>query len=131
MSESNDVRGLEDQVHGLPTLDLTSMMGTTVPPDFEFEQVFGDIVMCEIIDENEHGEVQRGGIWLKQEITEKLWRRGRVLLKGPKCTGLDIGDEVAYPSDKGIPMVTLNKKKYIFLNMERLFGKLRKLPLKV
>jgi len=119
-------RGQEDEVKGMPGLDLTSMQGTTVPSEFEFERVFGDIVMCEYIDENEYGEVYRDGIWMKQEITQKLWRRARVVLKGPDAPiGLCEGDEVALPSDKGIPMVSTNKKKYIFVNAERLFGKLK------
>jgi len=119
------VRNQEAEVHGLPTLNLDSMMGTDMPTDFEFEALFGDIVMCEIIDENENGEVNRDGIWIKQDVTRKLWRKAKVVLKGPKCLELEIGDIVAYPSDRGIPMVTANKTKYIFLNMERLFGKLK------
>jgi len=126
IGDNNNARGIDDEVHGLPSLKLDDMMGTSVPSEFEFDAVFGDIVMCEIIDENEHGEVIRDGIWVKQDITKKLWRRGRVILKGPKCIELEVGDEVAYPSDRGIPMVSSNRKKYIFLNMERLFGKLKK-----
>jgi co-chaperonin GroES (HSP10) len=120
-------RGQQAEVNGLPSLDLAGMGATSVPSDFEFEGVFGDIIMCELIDENEHGEVMRDGIYVKQEVTHKLWRRGKVVLKGPQCTELEIGDEVAFPSDKGVPMVSTNKKKYIFLNMERLFGKLKPL----
>ena len=125
-----EYRGQDAEVNGLPSLNLSSMQGTSIPTEFEFSAVFGDIVLVELIDENEHGEVYRDGIWIKQEVTHKLWRRGQVVLKGPKCVDLNIGDQVAYPSDKGLPMVSANKKKYVFLNMERLFGKLKPIKIK-
>lgn len=120
-----EARGLEANERGLPPLSLDNMGQTSIPQDFEFEGVFGNILMCEAIDENDHGEVLRNGIWLKPEVTQKLWRRGRVILLGPDCKGLAVGDHVAYPSDRGLPMVSVNKKKYIFLSMDRLFGKLK------
>ena len=122
---SKEQEPLTAEVHGIAPLNLDSMMGTDLPNEFEFTGVFGDLVMCEVIDENEHGEVWRNGIWVAQDVTKKLWRRGRVTLKGPLCVGIEVGDEVAYPSDRGIPMVSLSRKKYIFLNMERIFGRLK------
>ena len=121
-------RGQEAEVNGYVPLDLDQMSNNDVPNEFEFEGLYGDIIMVEIIDENEHGEVYRDGIWLKMDITQKMWRRGKVKLKGPQCYDLEIGDEVAYPSDKGLKMVKSAGASFVFLNMERLFGKLK--PLK-
>jgi len=97
---------------------------TSVPSDFDFDRVLGDIVMAEIIDENEFGEIMRNGVWVSQDITKKLWRKAKVYLVGPDCKGVNVGDIVVYPSDKGIPMVK-TPKKYIFLNKERIFGVLK------
>lgn len=123
-------RGQEAEVQGYTPLNLDAMQGTDVPSDFDFEELFGDIIQVEVIDENEHGEVLRDGIYLKQDVTRKMWRRGKVVLAGPKAQacGLKPGDIVGYPSDRGLQMVAAGKKKYVFLNMERLFGKLK--PLK-
>lgn len=120
-------RNQEAEVHGYTPLNLDDMQGTDVPSDFEFEALFGDIIQLEVIDENEHGEVFRNGIYLKQDVTQKMWRKGRVKLAGPQAqaAGLKVGDIVGYPSDRGLQMVLSGKKKYVFLNMERIFGKLK------
>jgi hypothetical protein len=121
-------RGQEPENRGIaPIKMIDTMVGVTVPTEFEFEAVFGDMIMAEIVDEDADGNVFRDGIWVSQNVTKKLWRRARVVLKGPDCKNIEVGDDVAYPSDKGIPMVSANKKKYIFLDMSRLFGKLKKL----
>jgi co-chaperonin GroES (HSP10) len=107
--------------NGLPPLDLMEMQGVSIPLSFEIENVLGDILMCELADENDQGEVNRGGIWLKQDISGKMWRVAKVIKTGPDCTkNVKAGDFVMYPSDKGIPMVKLGKK-YVFLNEQRLF----------
>jgi co-chaperonin GroES (HSP10) len=107
---------------GLPSLDLTEMQGIAIPTSFEVDKVLGDTLMCELIDENKEGEVQRDGIWLKQEINGKMWRVAKVIKLGPQCSGVvQEGDCVMYPSDKGLPMVSL-RKKYIFLNEARIFA---------
>jgi co-chaperonin GroES (HSP10) len=112
---------LPNETRGLPSLDLTEMQGSDVPPDYEIQEVLGDILMCEVADENETGEINRGGIWLKQEVTAKLWRVAKVIKTGPQCSGVvKEGDHVMYPSDKGIPMIQ-HHKKYIFLNEQRIF----------
>lgn len=116
------VRGQQDLTGGLPTLNLDSMNGVTVPNDWTITRVMGDIIMAEIIDENEHGEVLRNGLWLKPEITKKMWRVAKIYKIGPKVQDLAVGDLIQYPSDKGLPMIAKNKKKFIFLNQERIFA---------
>ena len=123
--ENLKARGQEAANKGLPSLKLDSMQGSSVPSDFDFEAVFGDIIMCEMIDEDQDGNVFRDGVWVSMDITRKLWRRAQVVLVGPEVRGVEVGDQVALPQDKGIPLVSANKKKYIFVNQERLFGKLK------
>ena len=115
-------RGQLPQNSGLPPLDLTDMQGASIPSDYEIEGVLGDILMCEIIDETVSGEVNRNGIWLKQDVTGKMWRVSKVIKVGPQCSGnVKVGDCVMYGSDKGLPMVKLGKK-YVFLNEPRIFA---------
>ena len=65
-------RNQNANINGLPTLNLDTMAGTSVPTEFEFESVFGDIVMCEVIDENENGEILRDGIWINLDVSKKV-----------------------------------------------------------
>ena len=126
MIEHVGPRGLPDLTHGYKTLNIDEMQGTDVPADFDIEAVFGDIVAVSPTDENEFGEIFRNGLWLKPDVTKKMWRRGKVVLVGPQVSEVKVGDIVAYPSDKGLNMIQgKDKKRIVFLNMERLFCKLR------
>jgi co-chaperonin GroES (HSP10) len=118
----NEGRGsLPRENNGLPSLDLTDMQGIDIPTQYAIDKVLGDILMCELVDENENGEVNRNGIWLKQDINGKMWRVAKVIKIGPEVSGIvKAGDHVMYPSDKGIPMLNMGKK-YIFLNEPRIF----------
>ena len=128
--ETYELEKREDmEVQGLPTLNLDTMQGTTVNSDMEFLAVFGDIIMLRIVDESEKGEVWRDGIWIQKDMVKKLWRRGEVVLFGPKCVGVEKGDHLMYPSDKGLPFVSVDGNKYIFINMERVFAKVAKLTI--
>lgn len=121
MIEENGRGSLPKENRGLPSLDLTEMQGITIPTDFEITGVLGDILMCEIVDEDAQGDVLRNGIWLKQEVTQKMWRVAKVVKIGPHCSeNIKIDDYVMYPSDKGLPMMK-HHKKYIFLNEPRIF----------
>lgn len=107
---------------GLPSLNLDHMQGTRVMDCWKTVKTMGDIIMAEYVDENENGEVMRGSIWVKMEVVQKLWRVARVLKLGPKCSGnIKIGDLIRFPGDRGIPMITSDGNKYIYLNEERVF----------
>lgn len=125
MIEESGRGSLPRENNGLPSLNLDSMQGISVPGDYEVEGVLGDILMCEVADESESGEVLREGLWIKPDITAKLWRVGRVVCKGPDTSSnINVGALIMYPSDKGIPMIK-HKKKYIFLNEGRVFCTLK------
>lgn len=122
MVEENGRGSRPHENNGLPAFNLMDMQGVSIPSDYNITGVLGDILMCEIIDETAQGDVNRNGIWLKQDVTGKMWRVSRVVKTGPQCSGsVKVGDCVMYPSDKGLPMVKLGKK-YVFLNEARIFA---------
>jgi hypothetical protein len=122
--DKSTVCGLPAEVHGIPSLQLDNMLGIGIPGEWEIEDVLGDIVMAEYVDENEQGEVKRDGIWLKQEVTNRMWRVARILKKGPGCSErIKIGELYMFPSDRGIPMITFKRKKLVFFNEERIFAR--------
>lgn len=113
----------KDQVGGKATIKLDEMGSVQMPNDWLIEMPLGDIIMAEFIDENEQGEVFRGGIWLKQEMGHKLWRVAKILKCGPGCSSyLKPGLLIMFPSDRGIPMINFYKQKLIFINEERIFA---------
>ena len=117
----------EDRVGAKPTIMMRATRSTRIPNDWDIETPLHDIIMAEYVDENEHGEVLRDGIWLKQEITNKLWRVAKVLKMGPQCSeNVKPGVLIMFPSDRGIPMITFSGKKLIFLNEERIFAIVKK-----
>lgn len=112
-----------DNVKGYVPLNLDECMnvGGLANDDYETDKVLGDIVKVEYIDQNEQGEVNRGGIFVKQEMGTRLWRVGRVIKRGSQAAKeLQEGVLVRFPSDRGIPCVA-DGKKYVYLNAERIF----------
>lgn len=112
-----------DNVRGYKSLNLDecqNLSGIT-NEDYETDQIMGDMVKVEVIDENSQGEVNRGGIWINQDTGTRLWRIGRIVKRGALAAPeLQEGVLVRYPSDRGIPCVSAGKK-YIYLNSERVF----------
>lgn len=114
---------MPDEVHGLPSLNLDECIGSKVPYDWNIKGVLGDILMCEYVDQNEHDEVLRGGIYVKQDVTQNIWRVAKILQKGPATSDrLKIGDLIMFPGNRGIPMVNFKGQHIIFLNEERVFA---------
>lgn len=108
---------------GLPSLNLDECQRLSIPTDWDICEVFGDILMCERADENAEGEVLRDGIWLRQDITQNLWRIVKVLKKGPKATDyVQVGDYLMIPGDRGLTMFK-DRQKLVFVNEERVFCK--------
>jgi hypothetical protein len=110
---------------GLPTLNLENCSKDAIPSDWDITEVFGDIIMCKYVDENATGEVLRNGIWLSKDISHNLWRIVEVILAGPEAIGINIGDTLLVPGDKGIPGMSKNGVKLLFVNKERIFGKVK------
>ena len=95
--------------------------------DFELSMIFDDILLVEYVDENEHGEVQRNGIYVPTNAITKAWRKAKVILAGPKAEYVKEGDIVIFPNNLGVSVANIDVKgspvkKGIFLNEDRLFG---------
>lgn len=120
---AEEARGsLPRENFGISPLDLTDMQGIDIPLEYDITSVLGDILMCEVADENVKGEVKRNGIIISESLATKMWRVAKVLLCGPLCSdNVKTGDFVMYPSDKGIPLISHDGKKLIFLNESRMF----------
>jgi hypothetical protein len=113
----------EDRIGGLVQID--NYKGS----DFELDswtltKVLDDILMVQYIDINDDGtEVNRNGIWLPINAVNHVWRIGKVLLAGPNCRVVEVGDNIVFPNDKGIQVSSINGYKHIvFLNEARIFG---------
>lgn len=118
---ANEVMG--DQVRGYAPLNLDECQNISgiTNDDYETDQVLGDIVKIEYIDELPTGEVNRGGIYVKQDLGTRLWRVGKVIKRGSQAAKeLQEGVLVRFPSDRGIPCISAGKK-YVYLNAERIF----------
>lgn len=114
----------EDRTGGKPQIDLSEMDGQYTDPidsKYEIDEMMNDLIMAEYVDES-GGEIMRGGIYIKAEMTHaRAWRTALVVKVGPKVPSqIKPGCYIRFPSDKGIPSIQ-GKKKYIFLNAERVF----------
>ena len=118
---------IEDRVRGYVPLDLESCKGFgDAPIDYEIDNVMGDIICLENIDEAGEGLVNRGGVLISEAAGTKAWRVGKVLKVGPMVSKtICEGTLILYPNDKGVGMVAFGKKKVIFLNESRIFATLK------
>lgn len=111
-----------NHVGGLP--DLERYAGSDLNlTGWELTDLLDDVLLVEFADEDIGGKgVIRGGIILPTEMTQKVWRIGKVLLAGPKAS-IKKGQYVMFPNDKGLQANNVNgKKKVVFLNQQRVFG---------
>ena len=113
----------QDNVGGYAPLkldELQNLQGLS-NDDYVTESVLGDILKVEYIDQLPTGEVNRGGIFVTEDVGTKLWRVGRVIKRGPQAPKeIQEGTLIRFPSDRGIPCVS-DGKKFIYLNAERVF----------
>lgn len=96
--------------------------------EYTLSQLFDDLILAQYVDENDTGDVMRGGIVVPANTIQRAWRIGRVVLAGVDCRNVKEGDYIIFPHDKGVPVSGVeieNKGKLdhgVFLNEERLFG---------
>lgn len=92
---------------------------------WELTSVVDDVLLVEYADGTEK-EVVRGGIVLPTGMSQHVWRIGKVLLAGAKCT-VEKDEFVMFPNDKGLKAKNVNgKTEVVFLNQDRIFGVVRK-----
>lgn len=119
---TTEAKGLERENFGLPSLNLDQCSRTGIPRDWEIDTPFGDIIMGEFADETVNGEVMRGGIVVKTDVTYNAWRVVKVLKVGPKVSKHVVpGDFLMVPGDRGIPGISNEGKNLLFFNEERVF----------
>lgn len=111
--------------------DLTAYAGGENVSLYGYElcDLYDDIILLTMVDESEDGEsVLRDGIYVPLNANTKAWRIGKVMLRGPECTNVKVGQHVVFPGDKGIPVRNMDIKGVgrvktgYFLNEERIFG---------
>ena len=70
----------------------------------------------------------RGGIAIPSNNVASMWRKGKVIIKGPNVRYTEIGDIVMFPANMGIEITNVDVEGYgsvdkgLFLNEQRMFG---------
>lgn len=115
-------------------IDLTDR---SLPTDFGLEnyilsKLMDDVMLVEYCDlqSGEEGTeyVMRGGIAVPVNQVHNMWRKGKVVLKGPNVRYTEVGEIVLCPSNMGIQISNVEVKGYgkvkkgLFLNEQRMFG---------
>lgn len=120
---------LNDRVKG--TIQLDNYVGSENFNLFGYEltHVLDDIILVKYVDCNDEGtEILKNGVWVPINTSTFTWRIGEVLLAGPNCDLVKVGDHVCFPNDKGIAVGNLEiaehgkVKNSCFLNEDRIFG---------
>lgn len=120
---------LNDRVKG--TVQLDNYVGSENFNLFGYElsNVLDDIILVKYVDCNDEGtEILKNGVWVPVNTSTFTWRIGVVLLAGPNCGLVKVGDHVCFPNDKGIAVGNLEVtehgkvKNSCFLNEDRIFG---------
>lgn len=100
--------------------------------DYVLSKLMDDVMLIEFCD-LESGEdgaeyVLRSGIAIPVNQVHNMWRKGKVILKGPNVRYTDIGEIVLFPANMGIQVSNVEVegfgkiKKGLFLNEQRMFG---------
>ena len=100
--------------------------------DYVLSKLMDDVMLIEFCD-LQSGEdgleyVMRGGIAVPVNQVHNMWRKGKVILKGPNVQYTDIGEVVLFPANMGIQVTNIEVRGYgkvkkgLFLNEQRMFG---------
>jgi cellobiose-specific phosphotransferase system component IIB len=109
----------------------------SLPTDFGLEtyvlsKLMDDVMLIEFCDlqSGEDGVeyVLRGGIAIPTNQVHNMWRKGKVILKGPNVRYTEVGEIVLFPANMGIQVTNVEVDGYgkvnkgLFLNEQRMFG---------
>lgn len=109
-------------------VDLEKMKGIELPDnEWDITDVLDDIIMVQFVDVPEDGDgdyIMRRGIVVKTDPAKMLWRVGKVIIHGPKCSKqIKKGTYILMPNDRGIHVPQIGEFKHVaFINEERIFG---------
>ena len=100
--------------------------------DYVLSKLMDDVMLIEFCDlqSGEDGVeyVLRGGIAVPVNQVHNMWRKGKVILKGPNVQYTEVGEIVLFPANMGIQVSNVEVdgfgkiKKGLFLNEQRMFG---------
>lgn len=97
--------------------------------DYILTNILDDILLVEYVDMAADGDgVMRNGLYVPTNALTKAWRKGRVLVVGPKAQYVKVNDIVIFPNNLGVAVSNINVENYgnlkkgIFLNENRIFG---------
>jgi cellobiose-specific phosphotransferase system component IIB len=97
--------------------------------DYILTNILDDILLVEYVDMTADGDgVMRNGLYVPTNALTKAWRKGRVLIVGPKAQYVKVNDIVIFPNNLGVAVSNINVENYgnlkkgIFLNENRIFG---------
>lgn len=100
--------------------------------DFKLAALMDDVMLLEFCDveKDEEGQefVKRGSIIVPTSQVHNMWRKGKVILKGPNVRYTNVGDIVLFPANMGVKVTNLEVDEYgevkngLFLNEQRMFG---------
>ena len=97
--------------------------------DYTLSFIFDDILLVEYADLSDSGDgITRNGIFIPTNALTKAWRKGRVILAGPKAQYAKKDDIVIFPNNLGVTVANIDVENYgklekgIFLNENRIFG---------
>ena len=99
--------------------------------DFVLTKLMDDVILLEFIDlvSGEGGDfIQRNGIVIPIHNVNNAWRKGKVILKGPRVKYTEVGEIVMFPANMGIEIGNVEVKghgkvrKGLFINEQRMFG---------
>lgn len=101
--------------------------------DYTLTKLMDDVMLLEFCDLVSGGSdsdeyVKRGGIIIPVTQVHNMWRKGRVILKGPRVNFTEVGEIVMFPANMGVQISNVEVegygtvKKGLFLNEQRMFG---------
>ena len=96
---------------------------------YVLDKLFDDIMLAVYVDLDQTGDnITRGGIVLPENAENQAWSIAKIILAGPSCKQVSVGDHVIFPNDFGvrasnIEVANIGKiPQGVFLNEERIFG---------
>lgn len=122
-----DYKKMEEDIktnHVKGVVQLDSYAGSDINlSGWEITSLIDDVLLVEYADVAEDGKsVVRGGIILPTDMSQQVWRIGKVMLAGPQAS-VKKDEYVMFPHDKGLKAKNVNgKKMVVFLNEDRIFG---------
>lgn len=100
--------------------------------DYKLTRLMDDVMLieyCDLQDSQDGVEyVMRGGIAIPTAQIQNMWRKGKVILKGPRVQFTSVGEIVMFPANMGVGISNVEVtgfglvKKGLFINEQRMFG---------